>query len=378
MRIVCPTCETGYTVPDAKIGASGRQVRCVRCGSRWHVAPPGDSDDNDLAEPDPFADLQADADRDAAWREPEEDVRRQGRPDPGPDEDADPLAGLAGAPDEAVTFEDPPAAAGPQVAAAGPPSEDVATVDDGFDDIAFSEAPVAAAGPVADAPTANWLDPGEPEPPAVPPAPAGPASIDVESVAKKPTVKVKAKPRPRPSLRLKLPKMDVKAAWTQSKVYVGLGILCVALLLPVCAILARASLVEAVPSLAGLFRAIGLPVNLRGLAFQSVETLRELDSGQQVLVVEGAIANVSGETRAVPSVRLSLRGDDGQEIYAWSVEPKSTTVAPGASVRFRTKLAAPPDDARDVQIRFSERRSRQAANDRNHSQPPHRDPLPGH
>lgn len=40
MRIVCPTCQATYEVPERLIG-SGRSLRCKACGHDWHVAPPG-------------------------------------------------------------------------------------------------------------------------------------------------------------------------------------------------------------------------------------------------------------------------------------------------------------------------------------------------
>jgi predicted Zn finger-like uncharacterized protein len=40
MILTCPNCATRYVVDAARIGASGRQVRCARCAHEWH-SPPG-------------------------------------------------------------------------------------------------------------------------------------------------------------------------------------------------------------------------------------------------------------------------------------------------------------------------------------------------
>lgn len=40
MRIVCPSCEATYDVPDATLGAASRQVRCAKCSTVWSVDPP--------------------------------------------------------------------------------------------------------------------------------------------------------------------------------------------------------------------------------------------------------------------------------------------------------------------------------------------------
>lgn len=38
MRIVCPSCDAAYEVPDAMLSGAPRKVRCARCGAEWAPA----------------------------------------------------------------------------------------------------------------------------------------------------------------------------------------------------------------------------------------------------------------------------------------------------------------------------------------------------
>ncbi|MBO6511786.1 MAG: thioredoxin, partial [Roseibium sp.] len=83
------------------------------------------------------------------------------------------------------------------------------------------------------------------------------------------------------------------------------------------------------------------------------------EDGKRVLVVEGSIRNLQEEINPVPAVRLSIRNSDLQEIYAWTVEPRTKSLNGLDETRFRTILADPPGEASDIQVRFVERGKRQ-------------------
>jgi hypothetical protein len=110
------------------------------------------------------------------------------------------------------------------------------------------------------------------------------------------------------------------------------------------------------PQTASLFAAIGLPVNLRGLALTDVTTTRESHDGATILVVQGVITNISKQPRDVPRIRLAVKNDKGAVVYTWTSLPERTALAPGDSEPFQTRLASPPPEGRVVEVRFFTRR----------------------
>jgi predicted Zn finger-like uncharacterized protein len=122
--------------------------------------------------------------------------------------------------------------------------------------------------------------------------------------------------------------------------------------LVVLAIAARATIVRAIPDLAGLYAAAGLPVNLRGLEFRDVRTMSETQDGIAVLVIEGEVANVAKHAVEVPRVRLAVLGASGQELYSWTALLPRSTLSEDEKVSFRSRLASPPPEGREVLVRF--------------------------
>jgi predicted Zn finger-like uncharacterized protein len=134
----------------------------------------------------------------------------------------------------------------------------------------------------------------------------------------------------------------------------GLGVAAIAAAsaLIVLAIAARTTVVRAIPDLAGLYAAIGLPVNLRGLEFRDVRTTSETQDGIAVLVIEGEVANIAKHAVEVPRVRLAVLGTGGQELYSWTALLPRSTLSEDEKVSFRSRLASPPPEGREVLVRF--------------------------
>ncbi|KMO29921.1 hypothetical protein VQ02_28860 [Methylobacterium variabile] len=115
----------------------------------------------------------------------------------------------------------------------------------------------------------------------------------------------------------------------------------------------RTALVRALPQTARLYAAVGLPVNLRGLAFRDIAAYQVPDASGGRLVVEGDVVSASARTVPVPPLSLEVRDEHGQVVYRWTAEAPRARLEPEESARFRAELAGPPARGRAVLVRFA-------------------------
>ncbi|MBA5778590.1 zinc-ribbon domain-containing protein [Stappia sp. F7233] len=313
MKITCPSCSTSYDVRADALGPSGRSVKCTRCGNRWHA----------VAEEPAETFAKGNASKDDA---------RTAKFDPTEEEN-----GLPGPEDWGEEVAD------------GMDDDDVASDTKSARDIVNA--------------TEMALRPADP--PEGPEEPDGSAQAqpdkpkDIESLARRPRIRIRRRKRDKnqPSL---LAGLKTKAKRFKVQRVVGAMVFLLAIALGAFAYSLRTEIVARVPDLAGLYQLAGLEVNLRGLEFKDLRTFREVEAGTVVLVIEGTIENPGKKASYVPAVRLALRSEDAQEIYAWIVEPKVRQLEAGETTRFRTRLTTPPDLAADIHVRFTDRRNQQA------------------
>ena len=151
-------------------------------------------------------------------------------------------------------------------------------------------------------------------------------------------------------------KRPVPASPTR-KSYYGLPTACAAMgALVVALVVWRADMVRLLPQTASFYRIVGFNVNLRGLAFKDVKVTSETVDGKQVLVIEGAIVGETRKAVDIPRLRFSVRDAQGAEIYAWNTVLEQTVLHPGERALFKSRLASPPPEGRNIDIRFFNRR----------------------
>ena len=339
MLIVCPNCATSYQVDSASLGSTGRSVRCVRCRNVWFARDPSalpaiaDAHRSDMQTLAASIAAVARGEVDPQMAVPNGPLEETPAPAHSPSEDGRERPYAIEAEASTTDTEMPAGAFGPVDAG----TEPVAGEPDPWssDPIAVADAPGLApmeqgaalpADPALDQSVGRHIGQSQ--------APGGTLGEDIETAARR--------SRRKRGSHWMLP---------------GLPVAILALLALNAALIHwRANVVRMAPQTASLYAAIGLPVNLRGLAFNDVTTTIESHDGVQVLVVEGKIASASQRPVEVPRLRFSVRNRSGQEVYAWTALPGRNGLAPGETLTFRSRLASPPPDAREVLVRFFNRR----------------------
>lgn len=319
MLIVCPNCATSYMVDPAAIGPAGRTVRCARCKTTWRASTvkPG-------PEIDEFVDsVIAEAEAESPPPQRHDESPRTTAPGIEPQLNTEPHEQPAPADDFGAEPEHPLTEAGPVVPAADTPPMPHGEIPPPpvvvEDTLAISDAP-------------SLVPPIE-HPPLSEPATADASSDDIESFVAR-----------RERLRARRSQSRRSSRWT--------AVILFLLAFNVALIGARSEVVRYLPQTASLFAAIGLPVNLRNLAFEDVKISKETHDGVNILIVEGSIVSKSGKPAEVPRLRFAARNATGQEIYSWTALPSRSVLGPGERIAFRSRLASPPADAADVLVRF--------------------------
>jgi len=115
----------------------------------------------------------------------------------------------------------------------------------------------------------------------------------------------------------------------------------------------RVQVVERFPDMAGLYSALGLGVNVVGLDFSNVTSMRTQRDGKEVLVVSAQIVGLQRNPVSVPPVVVTLIDEKGEGIYEWSTTPSVRDLMGGERSSFDTQLTQPPKAAARVRLSFA-------------------------
>ncbi|WP_043645540.1 DUF3426 domain-containing protein [Caenispirillum salinarum] len=314
MIVSCPNCETRFTLPDGAIGASGRKMKCAKCGHKWHQMP----EDNE-AEAASAPMEEAAAGDVPAGAAPEPATAGGGADVPLEMDPGTPAPRPATEPDGGdIPMESGPGGRRPE---ADDDTTDLSAIaamldnnDLGGDDDLDDEAERQDLG--------RLLDADEPDP--IPSMFGSPDDEDDKPKRRWPVVLV---------LLLVVVGGLGAGAWY-----------------------GRQQVVAWVPQTAPLYAALGAPVQTlgMGLRFQNVAGERVVEDGVDTLIVRGFIANVAGGERPVPHLRLTLYDAEDNPVQSMVSRPPQETVASESTAGFRLTLENPPATARRFEVDWTD------------------------
>ena len=114
----------------------------------------------------------------------------------------------------------------------------------------------------------------------------------------------------------------------------------------------RGDMVRAMPQTDAFYKMIGLGVNLRGIAFDDLKISTETVNNKPVLLIEGSLVDVARKSVDIPRLRFIVRDAKGADIYAWNAVLEQPIINPGEKAWFKTRLASPPAEGREIAVRF--------------------------
>jgi predicted Zn finger-like uncharacterized protein len=292
MHIVCPHCTTSYAINLATLGAAGRTVRCSRCKEVW-LARPEEAIEVAAAVP-----AMAEASQSATEADAATEWEALARQDEG---------------------QETPVVDSPSISAADWPAEGEGSEEGSKEGSKRSE---------TDWPSVAREDAEEHE----------------DAVSKRPSRLARLFRLPT------LPGFRGKSSFGLPMACAAMGALVLAL------IIWRADVVRLLPQTAMFYKAVGLDVNLRGLAFKDIKISNETVEGKPVLVIEGVIVGETRKPVELPRLRFSVRDAQGAEIYAWNAVLEQAVLQPGERAFFKSRLASPPPEGRNIDLRFFNKR----------------------
>lgn len=301
MQIVCPSCATSYDVDAASLLPNGRQVRCVRCRAVWRAAL--SQADKLMAAAAAIAPTRAMAEATAGSFAAEPEIA------------------------ERQPAENDVIAVPADFSAGEPAAETNAIVDESAAAVEVEAPPLAPVdldGQPVEVAAEDHAEVAEP------------AFEDIETYAAR---RDKGGRRFSPRWPLSNLQSVILALLVIDAIVVGW----------------RNDFVRVFPQTASFYATLGLPVNLRGVIINDIATTTEQHDGVPILVVEGNVVNDTRRIADVPRLKFVVRNAANEEIYSWTAVPPRATLSPGETVAFRSRLASPPPDGRDVLVRFVNR-----------------------
>lgn len=118
----------------------------------------------------------------------------------------------------------------------------------------------------------------------------------------------------------------------------------------------RNELIAFYPPLAKLYEMLGIPVDAAdwlGLELHNLKSSTILEDGQTKITVSGDVVNVGKAERAMPAIRVAMRGAGNHELNAYTLTLQQPRIGAGQTLSFDVKLPAPKEEVTDLEVAFA-------------------------
>jgi hypothetical protein len=117
----------------------------------------------------------------------------------------------------------------------------------------------------------------------------------------------------------------------------------------------REAAVAALPDLAGLYGAFGLPVNLDGLALEDVTAELTGEGADRRILVHGSVRNIGNVDRAIPPLTVAVYDSALTPSATHGFNSPADSLPAGGQASFLFTIESAPEKAAEVVVRFRRR-----------------------
>ena len=99
-----------------------------------------------------------------------------------------------------------------------------------------------------------------------------------------------------------------------------------------------------------LLGAMGVATSSPTVELGQVHARRTEVDGQTLLYVEGELVNKDKRAQKSPGILVTIKGDDGQPLYAWKSRLAAKTIEASRAAAFQTRLLSPPEKFQSLSV----------------------------
>jgi len=100
------------------------------------------------------------------------------------------------------------------------------------------------------------------------------------------------------------------------------------------------------------YSAAGLESPSPNLEISNIKTTKSSKDGIRQLIIRGEIANIAAHKVPVPNLKLTMRGQQNIDLYAWTVSAAKGSLKAGERSKFTAIAHDYPGEAVDVEVEF--------------------------